>query len=130
MRYATEAESDLKKEAKQSERYKGHGRRAGKEVATGPKSTRKEEREEVVVNWKGGGGGMGASSTRRLGGRGGLILIRLREGVRKARSDASSRKPIKRTGNIRAGPFTHCSMGYGEKRVPVYSPSNSFDIVA
>ncbi len=67
VRYATETDSDLRKEAKQSEWYKRHGRRAGKEVATAPRSTRREEREDVVVSFEGRGSGEGREFAKRIG---------------------------------------------------------------
>ncbi|OCF41850.1 hypothetical protein I317_04360 [Kwoniella heveanensis CBS 569] len=67
IRYATESDSELRKQAKQSEWYKRHGRNAGKEVASHRRSTHREE-ERLSFGGRGeNGGGEGRDFARRLG---------------------------------------------------------------
>lgn len=65
VRYATEGDSELRKEAKQSQWYKRHGRRAGKEVATTPRVSRREDEE--AVSWEERGSGEGREFAQRIG---------------------------------------------------------------
>ncbi|WVF70305.1 hypothetical protein IAT40_005094 [Kwoniella sp. CBS 6097] len=69
IRYATESDSELRKQAKQSEWYKRHGRNAGKEVASHRRSTQRD-REEERLSFGGrgeNGGGEGRDFAKRLG---------------------------------------------------------------
>ncbi|WVQ97600.1 hypothetical protein IAU59_004714 [Kwoniella sp. CBS 9459] len=69
IRYATETDSELRKQAKQSEWYKRHGRNAGKEVASHRRSTQRErEDERLSFGGRGeNGGGEGRDFAKRLG---------------------------------------------------------------
>lgn len=69
VRYATEADSQLRREAKQSEWYQRHGRQAGKERANAPRGFERErERErDDILSWSGRGAGEGKDFARRIG---------------------------------------------------------------
>ncbi|WVR06036.1 hypothetical protein IAU60_003064 [Kwoniella sp. DSM 27419] len=67
IRYAVESDSELRKEAKQSEWYKRHGRGAGKEVAAARRAREREEREELSFGGRIGAGGEGRDFAKRLG---------------------------------------------------------------
>ena len=65
IRYAVESDSDLRKEAKQSEWYKRHGRQAGKETTTAPRNLRYEPDEQPSLLGRTAGEGKDFAS--RLG---------------------------------------------------------------
>lgn len=69
VRYATEADSQLRREAKQSEWYQRHGRQAGKERANASRGFERErERErDDILSWSGRGAGEGKEFARRIG---------------------------------------------------------------
>ncbi|KAK8866085.1 hypothetical protein IAR55_001236 [Kwoniella newhampshirensis] len=66
VRYAVESDSDLRKEAKQSEWYKRHGRTAGKEVASSRRNVGGRGEEGLSFDGR-GGSGEGREFARRLG---------------------------------------------------------------
>jgi hypothetical protein len=87
VRFAVEGDKQLRQDAKSSEWYKRHGRRAGKEVAetkrNSPYARSWRDEEQEVTGWNGGGeGGEGRDLARRLGrnggqrGRGGRVASR------------------------------------------------------
>ena len=65
VRYGTEGDTGLRKEAKQSEWYQRHGRGAGKERSTAPRATRREKEE--AVSWDAMGGEDGREFAKRIG---------------------------------------------------------------
>lgn len=65
IRFAMEGDNELRREAKQSEWYARHGRRAGKEVASTTRASPYARREQV--SWSGGGHEDGAGQGRELG---------------------------------------------------------------
>ena len=65
VRYATEADTELRRQAKQSEWYARHGRQAGKEVAGDPRTGQRGADERV--SWNGGGTGEGREFAKRIG---------------------------------------------------------------
>lgn len=67
VRYATEADSKLRREAKQSEWYQRHGRGAGKERASAPRGIGRERERIEDFSWSGRGGGDGRDFAKRIG---------------------------------------------------------------
>ena len=65
VRYATEADTELRRQAKQSEWYARHGRRAGKEVAATPRTGQRGTDE--ILSWDGRGVGEGREFVKRIG---------------------------------------------------------------
>ena len=66
IRYATESDTKLRKDAKQSEWYKKHGYRAGKETASGRREFGGRERDEGL-SWQGRDSGAGKDFAKRIG---------------------------------------------------------------
>ena len=66
VRFATEADASMRKEARDSEWYKRHGRGAGKEKASAPRS-RPYGREEEPLSWQGRDSGEGRDFAKRIG---------------------------------------------------------------
>lgn len=66
VRYATVGDAELRKEAKQSEWYKRHGNRAGKEVASTPRTGRRDD-GDADLSWEGRGTGEGREFAKRIG---------------------------------------------------------------
>ena len=66
IRYATESDTKLRTDAKQSEWYKKHGYRAGKETASGRRELGRREGDEEL-SWQGRETGDGRKFARRLG---------------------------------------------------------------
>ncbi|WRT64316.1 uncharacterized protein IL334_001248 [Kwoniella shivajii] len=68
IRYGTEADQELRKEAKASQWYKRHGRNAGKEIASSKRSIGDDRyQEEEGMSLKGRGSGEGRDFAKRLG---------------------------------------------------------------
>lgn len=66
VRYAVESDGALRKEAKQSEWYKRHGRQAGKEKSSTQRGYgREQERDDL--SWQGRGGADGDDFRKRIG---------------------------------------------------------------
>jgi len=67
IRYATESDTKLRKDAKQSEWYKKHGYRAGKETASGRRELNGGRDRDDGLSWQGRESGGGRDFAKRIG---------------------------------------------------------------
>ncbi|ORX37432.1 hypothetical protein BD324DRAFT_651025 [Kockovaella imperatae] len=65
VRFAVESDSELRREAKMSEWYQRHGRRAGKETATGARRSMGRE-DDAQLTWQGRDSGEGREFAKRI----------------------------------------------------------------